>query len=145
METMWKGWWMASHLFCSAINLRSVINKKKHSKTSRHNLRLPSNSRTVSHVLRRGAKTKLTSSFCTGYCRASHRPGLQFIQQIGVSGRINRKAKYIVTSSVKLRRSYKPLIARECSYSICPIQEREYKWASKLSAGWNDAGGDAKI
>ena len=52
---------MASHLSCSAVNLRCVINKKKYRKKSRHNLRLPKNFRTVSHVLRRGDKLK--SSF----------------------------------------------------------------------------------
>ena len=46
---------------------------------------------------------------------------LQFIQQIEASGHISRKLKFIITSSGKLRKSYKPLIVRECSYSICPI------------------------
>lgn len=44
-----------------------------------------------------------------------------------VPGHISRKAKFIVASLGKLRKFYKPLIMRECSYSICPIQEREYK------------------
>ena len=117
---------MLKHLSCGAITpRRSVINKKKHSKKSRHNLRPPRNSRMVSHVLRRGSKAKLTSKFWRRILSdTSSSAGLQYIQQIGASSYTRRT---IITSPRRLRKSYKPLIARECSYSICPI----WKWGYK--------------
>ena len=53
--------------------------------------------------------------------------GLQFTQKIGVSGHTRRKSKFIITLSGKLRKSYKPLIVRECSYSIYLTWKREYE------------------
>ena len=114
-------------MFCTEINLRSVVNKNKHSKTSRHNLRLPSNSRTVSHVLRRGDEGQADIKFFTRDIVGQVIDRIAVYPASRVSGRISRKAKFIVTSLGKLRKSYRPLIVRECSYSTFPIQKREYK------------------
>ena len=101
-------------------SIQGAWSTKKAQQKSKYNLRPSRNSRTVSHVLRKGAKAKLTSSFWRGILSGHLSTGLQSIQRIGSLGQISRKLKSIITLSEKLRKSYKPLIVRECSYSIYP-------------------------
>ena len=67
---------------------------------------------------RREVKVRDEVKFLTWDIAGSLSAGLQFIQSKGVSSRISKKSNSIVTL---LRKSYKPLIMRECSYRIHPI------------------------